>query len=975
MKNINKKKVLVFLKVNQGYWQHWGFLVQENRTVFLHNAPPRAMSLRSADKRTRARRIEVSILDLGTSSLTSGGGRAAEERRRKRFQPKAEKMSFLADLELNFAECVLDGGKATMGVMQRMEMDATHRMRQNEVISQAVCALLNSGGGVVRVEIENGDYNFARDGVGLDLPPSFRNHLDEMLHGRFFLIYVSSWIVEASGVRLATLCSNLYHRCGTFTEVMDSPEALTFLRNVQLFRNLGDPDSPSLQETPVDDAQMVLASHLFDSQQLQYLEKLNFTESPHVEFQMFSADLLQGIREKLPKCVSALANSEGGYVFFGVHETGQVIGCEKEKLNRSNLLTTIDACIRRMPVYHFCAQNHKVQYAHKFLEVYDKKALHGYVCAIKVERFCCVAFAKPPDSWEVKDNDKKQLTAKDWTTWMIETNPELSSFPQMIPSTNMLNTTPRSRIVFRHKYLKCVEDLQKDYFPVLPNRITYVPESVYKDLFSDYRGLRNLMNAEMRCFSQGILIFSRSWAMDLGLQRKPGVICDALLISPNNVPILYTICNKWDLGNRHYSMKVARILKQKLVNMGGYTGRLGIIPLVFPLGADQRVRDDLEMPVYPESYNFTTMEQVEALLQSLVIVLFGFRPMFSEELNAESETVALLTEQQYELLSVNLTKHRELFVHGSPGSGKTTVALMILEKIRNVFNCQAEDILYLCENQSLKKFVSRKITCQAVTRKAFMKNTYDNVQHIVVDEAQNFRTEEGNWYAKAKAIVQRGRDGPGVLYIFLDYFQISHLCCTGLPELQNQKPILKLTRMLRSGDKIANYLQDKMRLIQANPPPNVPEEALRMGEPEGYPNDTGSLEVTNLLNLQQMANYVAEKCRSLWSAGYLPEDVAVLFTKVRDIEKCRERLLLAMRRRSMAQLGEESSLLVQFREGLDSPGNHIVLDSAQRFSGMERRIVFGIIPETPDTAIFYNILLCLASRARTHLYIVNAKLR
>lgn len=479
----------------------------------------------------------------------------------------------------------------------------------------------------------------------------------------------------------------------------------------------------------------------------------------------------------------------------------------------------------------------------------------------------------------------------------------------------------------------------------------------------------------MRCFSQGILIFSHSWAVDLGLQRERDVICDALLISPNNVPILYTICNKWDLRNRQYSMGVAYTLKQRLVNMGGYTGRLGIIPLVFPLGADQRVRDDLEMPVYPESYNFITMEQVEALLQSLVIVLFGFRPLLNEELNSESETVALLTEQQHELLSMNLTKHRELFVHGLPGSGKTTLALMTLEKIKNVFNCQAEDILYICENQSLKKFVSRKIVCQAVTRKAFMKNTYDNVQHIIVDEAQNFRTEEGNWYAKAKGIVQRGRDGPGVLYIFLDYFQINHLGCSGLPELQNQKPMLKLTRMLRSGDRIANYLQDIMHLIQNNPPPNVPRDALRMGEePEGRANDTGSLEITNGLNLEQMANYVAEKCQGLWRTGYYPEDVAVLFTNVRDIEKCRERLLLAMRRRTMSQLGEESSLLVQVREGLDSPGNHIVLDSVQRFSGMERSIVFGIIPENFETDISYNVLLCLASRARTHLYIVRVRL-
>ncbi|KAL6074140.1 hypothetical protein STEG23_025623 [Scotinomys teguina] len=751
-------------------------------------------------------------------------------------------------------------------------MDPAHRMRQNEVISQAVCALLNSGGGVVTVEIENEDYNYECDGVGLDLPPLFRNHLDEMPQGKLFLIFVSSWNVAASGVRLATLCSNLYHRCGTSTEVMDALEVPQFFRRrAQALGNVDDPNSLNPRESPVDN-QVILASALFGEQQLQYLEKLNFTESPRVIFQMFSADLSQGIKEQLPKCVSALANSEGGYVFFGVHdETHHVIGCEKEKVNHSSLLALIDGCIRKMPVHHFCSQTHRVQCDLKSLEVYDKGVLRGYVCAIRVEQFCCAAFAKAPDSWEMMDSQTKQLAMKDWAAWMIETDSEI---PQMVISRSMLDTTPRSRTVYKHKNSKCVEELQKDYFSVQPDRITYTPESIYKDLFSDHKGLRNLVNTEMRSFSQGILIFSYSWAVDLGLQRKQGVICDALLISPNNVPILYTICNKWDLGYRGYSMTVARTLKQRLVNMGGYPGRLGIIPLVCQLGSDQRVRAGLGMPIYPESYNFTTVQQMDALLQSLVIILFGFRPFLNGELN--SEMVTLLTDQQYQLLSKDLCKIRELFVHGSPGSGKTTLALRIMEKIRNVFSCQADNILYICENQSLKKFVSKRNICQAVTRKTFLKNTFANIQHIVVDEAQNFRTEDGDWYAKAKSIIQTGRDGPGVLYVFLDYFQTNHLCCIGLPELQNQKEVLRLTRMLRNGDNIVNYLQDIMQKISENPPPNVPPEALRMiQELEWAPGVTGNLEIKEDLNLEQMATFIAKKCgvnswSTHWNPGVIP---------------------------------------------------------------------------------------------------------
>lgn len=98
-----------------------------------------------------------------------------------------------------------------------------------------------------------------------------------------------------------------------------------------------------------------------------------------------------------------------------------------------------------------------------------------------------------------------------------------------------------------------------------------------------------------------------------------------------------------------------------------------------------------------------TTQNMGALLQSLVIVLCGFRSFLSEELG--SEVLNLLTDKQYELLLKNLLKTRELLVHGLPGTGKTILALRILETIRNVFHCQQSDILYACENQPLRNFV------------------------------------------------------------------------------------------------------------------------------------------------------------------------------------------------------------------------------------------------------------------------------
>lgn len=79
-------------------------------------------------------------------------------------------------------------------------MNPKLQKKQNESIVHAICALLNSGGGVVKAETENKDYNYDSHGVGLYLPSTFKGYLDEMQQGYLFLIFVKSWMPEASGI-------------------------------------------------------------------------------------------------------------------------------------------------------------------------------------------------------------------------------------------------------------------------------------------------------------------------------------------------------------------------------------------------------------------------------------------------------------------------------------------------------------------------------------------------------------------------------------------------------------------------------------------------------------------------------------------------------------------------------------------------------------------------------------------------------
>ncbi|XP_037023160.2 schlafen family member 5 isoform X2 [Artibeus jamaicensis] len=379
-------------------------------------------------------------------------------------------MSLKIDSETNFAEYVVSVGGVTLGNRKRKEMDPQLQKTQDEVIAHAICALLNSGGGVVRIQASKG-YNYTVHGVGLNEHPIFKGYLDEMQEKDLLFIFVRSWNAKASGVRLATLCSNLYYRHKTSTNVMTSQEALEFLKGrTRAPRSI--PGSSLLGPADVQDGIQnesnikASAAALFGRPHLQYLEEIKFTKSTHVEFKMFSEGASECLNDSLPSCVSAFANAEGGYIFWGVHEeTLRVLGCVKERINVSTLKDSIDSCIRKLPVHHFCSQKHEIKYKVKFLEVYYQGALHGYVCAVKVEPFCCAVFAKQPSSWQVKDDCVTQLTIKEWVAWMTEADPDLSRFSEMLLALSLSSTTPRGRAVCTHKNLECLEKQQKSYFP------------------------------------------------------------------------------------------------------------------------------------------------------------------------------------------------------------------------------------------------------------------------------------------------------------------------------------------------------------------------------------------------------------------------------------------------------------------------------------------------------------------------------
>ncbi|XP_075847480.1 schlafen family member 9-like [Microtus pennsylvanicus] len=911
------------------------------------------------------------------------------QRPRSRRKRTNRKRNLSLEVIKSHPDLVIRVKDVTLGEEKRNNMNSGKRELERTRVTEAAYALLNSGGGVIEIQMANKSEQPVE--MGLDLEQSLRDlvqssdwqaFFETQQRGNHFYIFVKSWSCgsedSSAKPRICTQNTSLKRRCGTSVIVMSSTDAVTFLKGKKSVGcGLTDGGAPPVKIPRVmhqNSLESNPAFEIFQSEKLEYGQILPFTESIQVEFKHFDTKkALNYIKNIIPDYVPAFANTSGGYLFIGVKDKSRkVLGCPKDNVTRDSLEKVAKEAISKLPVFHFSSSEEKVSHKTRVIDVFHEGNLCGYLCAIKVEAFCCAVFSEAPISWMAdKGNDViYTLTTKEWVGMMMAADPETASNQSSSLGNlcedfecqlSLSDSPPRCRPVYSKKGLEHKVNLQKRLFPVSPGCLKYTPESLWKELCSQNEGLEDLLSQQMHSVPCGLLILSRSWAVDLNLEERQGVICDALLIAENSPPTLYTILGQQAEGAQDYCTHTAFTLKQKLVNTGGYTGRVCVTTKVLCLESKSNVEtsEGSVSPIdYPRSYNLENTKEMEALLQALVIVLLNFRSFLSDQLGCE--ILNLLTTQQYEIFSKNLRKNKKLFVHGLPGSGKTVMAIKIMEKIRNTFHCETDRILYICENQRLRDLIRAKNICQAVTRKTFMKNEFetDMIQHIIVDEAQNFRTEDGDWYKKAKLITQRDKDCPGILWIFLDYFQTSHRQESGLPLFSRQYPKEELTRVVRNADKIAEFLQKKLQEIRNNPPCTIPSESLEMLNEftwaHGVP---GSFELRHL-SLREMVNYVANKCNSFLRNGYSPHDIAVLFSTEEETNTYKDQFLREMRKRRVSQMDDA------FVYPLD------MFDSIRRFSGLEKSIVFGINPHSVEPGIFCNLLVCLASRARKHLYIL-----
>ncbi|KAG9492705.1 hypothetical protein GDO78_000939 [Eleutherodactylus coqui] len=603
-------------------------------------------------------------------------------------------------------------GKASLGEGRRKKINREIRKHERENISKAVCTLLNSGGGIVLIESCDKDFNYSRDGLGQDIEDklhellyklSARDYYDFFQKGSYLIIFVKTWDMQKTYPKLCTLDTGLYVRIFTSTKLVDAIQ----LMNVIEKKSQGKGKVARLST----DTEQHILEDLLAKEYLCLGQTMGLAESDHIEFKDYSTEKwTQRMKEVIKQYASAFGNSHGGYFIIGVDDKGTVKGCARGTTS-SELECKIKEFLKSLIFVHLgdCKSDDDF-YTLTIKDVKHENDHSGYVIFLEVKPFCCLGFVENPHSWILDSEphdclakccEAKQLTASEWVEILSNQGPD-PSLESQFERLSIEKKPPRAKPVYRKKGLEKLPELQHSLFGSIGDNLTIKPDRLYEDLKAEYPGLEDLLSPILP--NAGAVIVSRSWAVDLELESNPNVVCDILLLAPNHYPTLYSVLNAEVSENGlNYSRLLAFVLKQKLVNIGSFTGKLCVIPTVLCLNAEHG-KSSSSGPVmeYPKTYKLEDLDTVKELLQSLTIVILSFRNLLSDQFGVEYFN--LLTVEQYQVLADDFF-NETLFVHGPPGTGKTLIALETVKRIKNRYNCSIFDILYICENKPLRNYV------------------------------------------------------------------------------------------------------------------------------------------------------------------------------------------------------------------------------------------------------------------------------
>lgn len=252
-------------------------------------------------------------------------------------------------------------------------------------------------------------------------------------------------------------------------------------------------------------------------------------------------------------------------------------------------------------------------------------------------------------------------------------------------------------------------------------------------------------------------------------------------------------------------------------------------------------------------------------------------------------------------------------------------------------------------------------------------NIFSDVKNVIVDEAQNFKDRDGDWYTAAERLTRpRGNscdssngkqtnsshlshlERQGFFWVFMDYSQKVHKFNAGLPSVIGKNNFM-MSEITRNSKEIFQYAMQFM-----SDPVDVgmlllPKETTGFQQIDSSPrlgHDYKSGQSVEVLKCdkEHLKEKLFQVLSTIIDSGVNIEDLAVLVGSKQD----------------------KPAIKADVAPLLQKTDYNVEVDTVKEFSGLDRGTIVGVDPKVnTEHADLNKFILSLATRARDKLVIIS----
>lgn len=253
------------------------------------------------------------------------------------------------------------------------------------------------------------------------------------------------------------------------------------------------------------------------------------------------------------------------------------------------------------------------------------------------------------------------------------------------------------------------------------------------------------------------------------------------------------------------------------------------------------------------------------------------------------------------------------------------------------------------------------------------KEAFSSVRNVIVDEAQNFKDRDGDWYSAAEQLTKQTSipgdcvdkkqesnsnfnllERHGFFWVFMDYAQKVHKFNAGLPSIIGKNNFM-MSEITRNSKEIFEYAMKFMGSPSEKEKVQVFRDKVELPEFDTSPHlghDYKSGKSVEILKCdkEHLKEKLFQVLSTIIDSGVNVDDLAVLVGSKQDKPEVKE---------------DVEPVMGRIQRGVE-------VDTVKEFSGLDRGTIIGVDPKVKaDHADLDKFILSLATRARDKLVIIS----